>query len=185
MSTIVDISTIAADCADINSVFSSTNTTADFGDSGGHGGTIWLPFVVNIPRGAVIQSAILKIICGGSHAGDTCKIKVGCEAADNPAAPTTSGDLVGRTLTAAYLQDDAVAHQTAGTEYDYDVTTAVAEIIARTGWAWGNTLAVLFKNNGSSGDANRTIAMYDHLTYTEPILEITYVVPMYPKVYVI
>jgi hypothetical protein len=78
-----------------------------------------------------------------------------------------------RTLTTAY-NNATLAAYTLGTEYTYDVTTAVQEVLDRAGFIAGNTLAILVHDNGSSANQLRNWASYENTTYTEPILQIVY-----------
>jgi hypothetical protein len=133
----------------------------------------WMPFVVTLPKLGIV-SATLKVIAFQNDSGTTCKLKIGCEAADNPAAPVSQAQLDARTLTTDYTTDNNVAAWTIGTEYTWDITTAVQEILNRAGWASGQTMAVLIHDNGSSANAQRVISSSEHLTYTEPILSIVY-----------
>lgn len=173
---ILTISTNAGDCAGNSSGgFSATGTSIEIGSNsaGGQSCRAWLPFVVNLNK-LTLNSAVVKFRASLNTSNVTCKIKIGCEAADNPAAPTTYAQLYARTLTSAYTTDNNVASWTAGNEYVWNITTACQEILNRAGWVSGNTLAVLIDNNGSTADASRVFAAYEHATYSEAILVIDY-----------
>ena len=136
--------------------------------------TAWLPFIVNLPKNQVITSAILKVV---SVAADNVSVhtKFGCEAADNPSAPTTNADLEARALTAAYLNYDAnYTVWDIGTEYTFNITSAVQEVLNRAGWTPQNTLAVLIKDNGTPADNVHEFAATENATYAEAILEIVF-----------
>jgi hypothetical protein len=135
----------------------------------------WIPFVVNIPNAVDITSAIFKVRAENNYSGTTVKIKIGCEAADNPSAPTNKTTLYARTMTTAYLTNNNVSAWTAGTEYSFDVTTAVQEVLDGAGWASGNTMAILIFDNGSSTDVSRVFASEENVSYAQAILEIEYV----------
>ena len=133
---------------------------------------VWIPFVVNLPKGIVISAATLLIV-GETTRTDDCPQKIGCDAADNASAPASWTDLNAKTLTTAFNSTNIANNVVAGTEYQVDVTTAVQEILNRAGWSFGNTLAVLIHDNGtSSGDLHR-FAMFEHATYAEPKLQIS------------
>lgn len=135
--------------------------------------TAWLPFSVNLSKGQVITSATLKV--RAVHADtSTILVKFGCENADNPAAPTTKEDLEARVLTAAYLEYTSNAEWVVGTEYSFDVTTAVQEVLDRAGWLSHNTLAILIKDNNTGTDNVRQFATTENETYEAAILEIVY-----------
>lgn len=170
--TTLSISTNANDCrGDASPYFSTSTTTLGIGNFSGSVAKAWMPFVVPIKKGII--SATLKIIAVTS--GTTvCNVRIGCEDADNPATPTTWNDLNGRTMTSAYHDWDSVPQWSAGVEYTRDVTAAVQEVIDRSGFSAGNTLAVMVFDNSSGTDDNRAFASFDNVTYTEPILEIVY-----------
>jgi hypothetical protein len=107
-----------------------------------------------------------------NQSGATCKILVGCDDADTSATPTTWANLSGKTMTTARVTNNNVAAWTAGTEYTFDVTTAVQEVLDRAGFSAGNVVGIVIYDNGSSANALRSIASYEHATYTEPILVI-------------
>lgn len=133
--------------------------------------TDWIPFVVpDIPKGTVIVSATLRLIAF-ENSSDAVNVRMGCEAADNPSTPVSGTDIVGRVLTTAFTDFSLVAY-TAGVEYTYDVTAAVQEILNRAGWAPGNTLAVLIKDNDASDSLRHRVAAFEDTTYTEPRLDI-------------
>ena len=175
--TIVNFSTYDADCFGSPApAFNNTGTSVYVGDlaAAGANGKSWLPFTVDIAKDTVITSATLKVRASGNSSGTTVKLKIGCEAADNPSAPTNWTQLNSRTLTTAYTLNNNVAAWTAGTEYTFDITTAVQEILNRAGWASGYTLAVMVNDNGSSVDTNRGFAASEHATYAAAILSIDY-----------
>ena len=108
----------------------------------------WVPFVVSLPRFTVVTAATLKVVSYNAQSGTTVNVKWGCEAADNPAAPTTWDTLNARVMSAAYLT--GVLPAWADAEIcTFDVKDAVQETLNRAGWVLGNTLAVLFFDNGS------------------------------------
>ena len=155
--------------------FFATGTFVAFGDSASGGGAnsnAWIPFVVNLTQGRVLVSATLKVIASENKSGTTCKVRVGCEDADNPSTPISYSDLLARTMTTAYVDNNNVAAWTAGTEYSFDVTAAVQEVLDRAGWAIGNTLAVILADNGSFNDITRNFASSENTSYAEAILTV-------------
>ncbi|MFH0936507.1 MAG: hypothetical protein V1815_02420, partial [Candidatus Woesearchaeota archaeon] len=65
---------------------------------------------INIPQGAVIKNAYLKLIAYGSPGtGTAVYTKISAENQDNAIAPTTYADFIGRTLT--------------NTKVDWDITS--------------------------------------------------------------
>lgn len=129
----------------------------------------WIPFTVNLPRMTII-SATLAWVASTNKSG-TIAFDIGCEAADNPTVPLTGSNLMSRVQTTAKTNVSPVSY-VAGTTYSYDITTAVQEVLNRSGWAYGNTLAVLVV--GSVDAHGRLIATVENATYTEPQLTIVF-----------
>jgi hypothetical protein len=172
---ILTISTNENDCwgqLGAGTNFSSTSTELRIGKGVNYGLRSWIPFVVPLPKEQIIKTATLQVYASSAQTGDICNIKVGCEKADNPAAPGSYSDLQDRIMTDAYVTASALAHWVAGDLKTFDATTPVQEILNRTGWVSGNTLAVMLDNNGSDASAFRYMASYEHLIYTEPVLVI-------------
>ena len=134
----------------------------------------WVPFTVDLPNATLIESAYLRFTSAASESGTVVNVKIGCEAADNPAIPTSYADLFGRTLSTAYTTDDNVAAWTAGSAYSWDISTAVQEILNRPGWATGQRLAVFIVDNNSDNNAGRQMASANGTVYAVPTLEINY-----------
>ncbi len=132
----------------------------------------WIPFIVNLPSGVQINSAYIKWIATESRS-EAVNVYIGCEAADNPSAPADMPDLEGRAWTTSYLTT-ALAAYTAGVQYSYNITGAVQEILNRSGFVVGNTIAVLVENAGSINDNRRRVASAENGTYGGAILEIDY-----------
>jgi hypothetical protein len=168
----------AGDCyGESNGGFDKTGQVAYVGNTSAsnYPTKAWFPFAsVAVDKGTVITSATFKFKAASSQSGTTVKIKIGCEAADNPADPTNKTDLFNRVLTTAYTTDNNVAAETAGTEYTFDITTAVQEILNRAGWVNGNKIAVFIDDNGSTANKTRDIATSEHATYSDPQLVIVY-----------
>lgn len=144
------------------------------GTNGGGGSFVknWIPFTINLPKGLIITTATLKVIAVATRS-DYVDLDIGCEAADNPSAPADWTALNARTLSTAFT-NWVVPAFTSGNEYTVDITTAVQEILNRAGWASGNTMAILAKNNATVAGAFRRFAASEHATSTEPILVIDF-----------
>jgi hypothetical protein len=159
------------------SAFSST-TTPNFmlGNSYGTPYIIWLPFVItdaNITQGKAIVSATLSIVCSSVRAGDL-SIKVGCDDRDNAnVAPVDYNDLVTRTQTSMTTTDYLEATVIQGNTYIFELQSGAQQVINRAGWASGQTIAVLIKDN-SNNNASHYFAGYANGTYTAPTLILTY-----------
>lgn len=173
----------AGDCwGNTGGDFDNTDTNLYIG--GFAGGTLnnvttWIPFTVaDLPKNTVITSATLRFVSTITRTNDVL-MRLGCEAADNPSAPTNNGDLLGRTQTSAFT-DDTITGWVTGTPFELDVTSAVQEILNRAGWAVGNTMAILIKDNGTELDNRGRIASYENVTYDKPqlIIVVNSFIPM-------
>jgi hypothetical protein len=109
----------------------------------------WFPFVVALSRGAKVISATLNLTAISTSSSITSSIQVGCEAADNVSTPSDENDLLARVFTTAVVNTTLVQY-TGGVVYSYDVTAAVQEVLNRSSWANGNTLAVMIQDTDSS-----------------------------------
>lgn len=130
---------------------------------------------VSVPSGVTISTAHITLTASDPKSGATCNLVVSADDADDPAAPTSAADINGRTHTSATVSWSSVPSFTAGNTYDTpEIKTVVQELIDRGGWSSGNAMLFLIDNDGSSTDANRDIATYDHATYAPAELHIEY-----------
>lgn len=152
-----------------------TDTKFFIGYNGGGGSKVkvWLPFVVNLPKIPTVSSAFLKIV-GETTRSDTCPLRIGCDDQDNPSSPADWTALNTRVMTSAFTSTDIATNVIAGAEYSIDITTAVQEIFDRAGWAFGNTMAVLIIDDGTSINDFHRFAAFEHATLAAPILEINF-----------
>ena len=136
----------------------------------------FLPFEgMDIPQGTVITSATLKLRAATSRSETTVKIKIGCEDVDNPdLTPSDWADLNGRVMTTGATLDNNMPAWTAGSEYTYDITTAVQEVLDRQNYAKDNPIVVLIFDNGSTAGSRRHLAMEENTSYAQAVLEIVY-----------
>jgi hypothetical protein len=156
--------------------FSGTSTSLQAGKSTTYAIKSWIPFAnATVAQASSITSATLKLTASTSRSETTVKLLFGCEAADNAnTAPTDWTTLNAKTMSAATTADNNVAAWTAGTEYTFNITSCVQEIVNRAGFASGNTISILIFDNGSTNDARRNIAAEENTSYTEPVLVIVY-----------
>jgi hypothetical protein len=162
----------------VTSSFSSTSTSLGIGSSGSNSYKTWIPFTVN-ETGPVI-SATITFYAAEASALTTAGVKIGCELAGNPVAPTGISlpdyynDLNSRIMTTNFTTDANIAAWVTGAvPYTYDVTPQVNEVLALSSWATGHILAILCKDYGSTIGVNRQIASYQNGTYTKPVLTVT------------
>lgn len=134
---------------------------------------VWIPFTIPMPK-KTLTSATLRVVA--SAAGNTVgahEIEIEASAEDNAVDPATYADLDGKTITAAYIYP-ATLPGSAGTEYSYDVTAIVQEILNRPGWAYGNNLAIMISTFKYDSTKRCQIALTEHATYAEPKLDLVY-----------
>ena len=124
---------------------------------------------VTVPKGATIISAVFSL--NVKTFTGTPILQLRGEAADSPSAFTTTADGNGRTRTTASVNP---GYTTTGNK-DVDVSSIIAEIFARAGWASGNNLYLFLEDNGSSvvpsaviTDAVGTYARTLTIEYTIP-----------------
>src|SRR5574343_217966 len=158
------------------------NATADFAGMGNSGGTAMRSFfrftAVTIAVGSVSNSAKIQLRAYASYSSTTCNLNINFEAADNPAAPTTEGDLTGRSL-GSTVAGNGVGSWTGGTFYDSpDLTEELQEVIDRAGWASGNAVQVHVRNNSSSTNAFRNASTYNQNSTDGAKLVVTYTAPV-------
>jgi hypothetical protein len=163
MSSTLNISCNVGDCwADVFDNFDNTDTILYVGatDTADRDPRAWIPFTVNLARGTVVLAAYLKLIADTGSSPVTSTINIACEAADNPSAPTTGADCNGRVKT-AYTNDFTLVQYVGGTEYSYKIDNPVQEVLQRSGWVSGNTLAVIV-DDVDTGDKPHSVRSYEH-----------------------
>jgi hypothetical protein len=132
---------------------------------------------VTIPSGATINTAVVRFTANTSNSENTCNVNLHFEAADDPAAPTTGADLIGRSLGSA-LAWSSIGAWTAGNTFDTpELNTELQAIIDRGGWNSGQAVTLHVVDNGSSNNARRNPAGYDDPIYTEAQLIVSYSIP--------
>lgn len=130
--------------------FQSTGATylgkSDLDGSGDTGELTWCWWRftnVTIPKNSTVSAAYLELTAS-SNAQRThnLAVRVGPEAADNPAAPTTGPDLFARTLT-NYVEWNLPATSPNGEYQTPSLATPLTSHFARSGWASGNAIQLL------------------------------------------
>ena len=133
---------------------------------------------VNVPAGATIISATLKLTSYGSNSNTTVKLKIVGDKETNPSAVSSYDDYTNRTKTTANVLDNNVPAWTSGTTYSYDITSIIAEIIAQSGWTANNAIQIFVMENGSTASDRRLRSAYDYHNSTTLCaeLDITYTI---------
>ena len=128
---------------------------------------------VNLPAGAVIESARLEVNSAG-NAWIAISMEIAAEASDSAPSFSTTSLPGARALTYARVYHSSNAQWTAGSWYVVeDVRALVEEVVARGGWKPGNSLALVLK--GTGGAYGRKFANgFDNNPANAPRLVITY-----------
>jgi len=117
---------------------------------------------INIPKNALIESAILRGMANSTLGGNICNARIYGEDNSSPATYSNQSNYLARTKTTAYTDWDDIPDWTSGTWYDSpNIKAPIQEIIDREDWVKGNNLAIIEENNNSSGDAIRYWYSYD------------------------
>lgn len=169
------ITTGADDGQWTSSVFSSTSTSMPLGNNGSSVKLFTRFQNITIPQGALISSATLTLTVAIATSTTTVNVTLQANASDNAVAPTsiaTGNALATTTATVAWNAIPAWG-STGVAQVAPDIATVVQEVISRAGWVSGNALMLLIYDN-ASGSASRLAAAFDHATFQEPQLSITY-----------
>lgn len=142
----------------ILSTYNETNTYYAIASTIAHVNDIqgWRFLNVPIAQGAVITSAVVNFRGGGKCSTGPCRTKIwGVDADDintwetfginEPKDATKTTEYVESTLAADFTPDSSWAN------WPITVTAIVQEIVDRGGWASGNDMAFVTKNNGTTG----------------------------------
>ncbi len=124
---------------------------------------------VGVPVGTTITAATITLnVVGITGTPDTTIYGVD---ADNASAFADPGNLPSNATptTASYDADPAGT----GT-FVLTVTDIVAEIVARAGWASGNNIAFIIRDNFGSGSNNWSAEDYHDAGTAEAVLDVTY-----------
>lgn len=136
-------------------------------------------FALNVPQGATITSAYLKITSNGGWGGGAGSATVYGHDTDDSSAFNAGleNNLSDRPLTSANVAWSTGAAWTNNVVYSSpDIKTVLQEIVDRGGWAAGNYLSLLVRGSGA-GSTNRPIYDYETAPAKAPVLEVTYQLP--------
>ena len=147
-------------------------TTANFLPVGtDSGGVLQHCFVrfpsVAIPNGSFIADAFIRFTAYSSLGGVTCNVNCYFEDSDDAIAPINGTEFDALSLTGAVVWN-AVSAQTDGTQYDTpSLVTILQNIVDRVGWASGNAVQIVIKDNSSSVNAYRYLSAINYLSGAE------------------
>ena len=138
------------------------NGSSSFWGDGGEHSFIRFPSV-NIPQGATITTCILTVTAPSELAGDNCNMNVYFEDSNNAVAPTNESEANALSLIATPVAWNAVVHTTVDLAHDSpEIKAALQQVIDRVGWASGNAVMIVMKNNSSTGGAYRDSYDYEN-----------------------
>jgi uncharacterized repeat protein (TIGR01451 family) len=129
---------------------------------------------ISIPKNATILSAYLDFVAVAADSPNTntgaTTIAIRAQAADNaPGFSAVTDDITSRTLTTATASWSPVNWNSEVTYTSPDLKTLVQEVVNRTGWANGNSIAFIMTGTGS-----RSAYAYEGAAAKAPVLRITY-----------
>lgn len=107
----------------------------------------YLRFAVAVPQGATITGATLT--AHEAALSNTADTIIRAEAADDPAAPTSSADMAARTRTTATTVWNLTS--ASGTIVSPDLSEVIQEVVDRPGWASGNALLLIWEPPTATG----------------------------------
>jgi len=130
---------------------------------------------MNIPKGTEIVSAHLKIRSYNSQLSDIVYGRIQAEASDDAAGIDAYRSIGTLPNTNASVDWDLDEPWSADTWYTSpDVASVIQEIINRSGWLEGNSLAIIYSTRKNEG-VYRNISSFNRGSDYAPILEITYI----------
>ena len=166
----------------------TTMTDIEVGDSGSLDLWLGLRFTnISVPQGATITNAYVQFQTDDTPANTSSStISIWGQAADNPTTFTsTAYNITGRTRTAANVTGWSppqwtTANQRGINQQTPDISVIIQEIVNRSGWTSGNSMAILLDGigereaesyDGNSAGAAQLVIEYTYTAVvTEPLL---------------
>jgi hypothetical protein len=129
---------------------------------------------INIPQGAIITNAFLKFTCKQSSS-DIVNLFIQGQNSDNPETfMDNSWDISSRPLTTSGInwapQGWYVVDESGTSQRTPDLSSIIQEIVDRSAWVNGNSIAFVVSGTGKS----RTAYSYDGESTKAPLLHIEY-----------
>lgn len=127
---------------------------------------------VTIPKGATITKAYVTFRASSSQSA-SASVNLFAQAADNATAFTTaSNNISSRTRTTASVAWTSIPSWTLNTNYNTpDLSALVQEVVDRSGWASGNSLAIITQ---AVLTGEREAYTWDDVTSYAPLLYVEY-----------
>lgn len=130
---------------------------------------------VAIPNGATIDAAYIEVKCASAGSG-TVNAKVYGEDADDCATFSTEANFDGRSTTGGVDWDVSSAWSADSWYQSSSLTTAIGNITSRGGWATGQDLCILIKDDGTSSGNYRYYYDYSSGSANAAKLHVEYTV---------
>ena len=130
---------------------------------------------MQIPAGATITNAYVEFECDvGDWTGDVPLQIKGHDIDNAPTFTTTAYNISSRTPTTAIIPWTITEQYTVDYKYPSpDISSIVQEIVDRSGWTSGNSMAIMFSATGTN---RREMEAYDGETAAAPRLVVEYTV---------
>jgi len=117
---------------------------------------------IPIPAGATITEAFLRVTAESAGSGSGCNANCYFNAVDDADAPISAAEFTALSLGNAIAWSN-IAAWTANSKYDTpELKTILQAIIDRDGWATGQALQVIIRNNASTSNLYRTAHSIDY-----------------------
>ena len=174
MATFTALIAAGADDGWIGSIWSNVNNNY-FANDGSTSYSSYLRWVsVTIPQGATIISAKLTLKCAASTNTGVANANIYGNNVDNASSIPSLSAYNSAALTTAFT-NWVITSWTVGSVYDSpDITNLIQEIVNRPGWASGNALQVLIKNNGSGSNSTKAFTSYNTTPASSALLTVEY-----------
>jgi len=129
---------------------------------------------VDIPQGAKIVSAVLKLCSDTTCDGTGARWNIYGQNADDCDGFSTLDDFLARPKTVAKVDTGFFTEWAEGAWYEVsDISAIIQEIVNRPGWESGNALVLLLFGHADAGTTHE-IRSYDANPNQAAILEVTY-----------
>jgi hypothetical protein len=161
--------------------FNDTATTINIGNVNATRKGLFVHFPnINVPRGATINNAYVTFTASATSNSETVNVNIHLFDVDS-ATPAPSSQLTCATLTLTTGTPwNNIPAWIVGQRQDTpNIKSEVQEIVNRPGWARGNDIMVIVKDDGSSPNAYRSVAACGNGVYATPSLFVDYTVARY------
>ena len=126
-----------------------------------------------IPHGAIIKSAVLKLIGSDTQHGTDCNVIIHIEDADDPTAPSSDVDLLSRPLGSGVAWNNLPSFYPGTVQDSPDIANILQTHINRSGWNAGQALSIHILNVQPTNNERR-VSTFENPNYDAAIIEIEY-----------